>query len=199
MELGDWYNSLYVLVSIPTLYLFIRLAFTQKSLAYAFFTVSTLSFLAGVVISYLVLPSEVAREWGDLVGITFVLCGLFVKIRDSKPVFARFPIVLTFLPTISIFFYPMIADASVIKNLLNITYQGGAIIVGLLLFGLNQLLHKKRMYLLVSCSLFFAAYIFYWFINDQDYIIYKDLSKILFSLGMVIAALGFRKSTITNE
>lgn len=134
-----------------------------------------------------------AREWGDLVGITLVLCALFVKIRNSKPVFARFPLPMTLLPLVGIFFYPMIIQADVVKDLLRITYQGGAIIVGILVISINHLMYKQRSLLLVACLIFAISYVSYWFIDFPDLQYLEVSSIILMAIGMLLGALGFKK------
>lgn len=130
---------------------------------------------------------------GDLVGITLVLCALFVKIRNSKPVFARFPLPMTLLPLVGIFFYPMIIQADVVKDLLRITYQGGAIIVGILVISINHLMYKQRSLLLLACLIFAISYVSYWFIDFPDLQYLEVSSIILMAIGMLLGALGFKK------
>lgn len=101
-------------------------------------------------------------HWGKLISITIYISGLLVLIRESKPVFARFPLYLTALPFVSFFFFPLIIDSIVIKNLINAVYQGGALVVTVLVFTLNQAREKGRRYYIIGLSFISAAYISYW-------------------------------------
>lgn len=155
--------------SSASILILFNIAYASKSLSNFLFGLAILSFLLGIGLSYFQqIDPILAREWGDLVGITLVLCALFVKIRNSKPVFARFPLPMTLLPLVGIFFYPMIIQADVVKDLLRITYQGGAIIVGILVISINHLMYKQRSLLLVACLIFAISYVSYWFIDFPD-------------------------------
>ena len=86
-------------------------------------------------------PSYLVRDvetWGNFVSISLVLSALFVIIRDSKPMFARFPIYLTLLPLSGIIFFAVIPTSYAIKDILEIIMQAGAIVVALLIFGVNR-------------------------------------------------------------
>ncbi len=194
METLNWTYILYLLVGIPaTINLFI-IAQKDRLLSILLFGLALLSFVLGILIDYIVEGGmSLAREWGDLVAITFTLCGLFVKIRNSKPIFARFPLYLTMLPLLVIVFYPLIVDSNVVKELLQITYQGGAIIVSLLVVSINHFLYRQRSFLLISCLVFLLAFSSHWFLGESFGIVFEDLAKILFSIGIIIASIGFKK------
>lgn len=195
-----WSDIFYAIAGVPSLLLLIRIAIKDKSLSNVFFSGAVLSFLVGILVGYVSnFDSTVAREWGDLLAITFVLCALFVKIRDSKPVFARFPVFLTFIPLVSVFFYPLIIDAQILKNLLTMVYQGGALVVGFLILIMNQYLLKNRMLLIVSLVIFLMAYISFWLVSPEILEYHEEFGSILFTIGVVVATLGLKKVSETKS
>ncbi|MBO6524369.1 MAG: hypothetical protein JJ971_11120 [Balneolaceae bacterium] len=196
MENLNWIYILYLSVGVPASINLFIIARKDKSLPVLAFGTSLTTFLCGVLLDYGFGDDlSLAREWGDLIAITTALCGLFIEIRESKPVFARFPIYLTLLPFLSVLFYPLVIDSVVIKNLLQLIYQGGAILVAVLVISINQFLHKKREYLLTATIIFLLAYISFWFFGDFESFPGKDVAKIVFSIGIIIASIGFKKAS----
>ncbi len=195
----NWLDVTLIALAVPSFIILLSVAYKAKSLSNLFFGLAILSFLIGITLGYFEqINSILAREWGDLIAITLVLCGLFVKTRNSKPVFARFPMPMTMLPLVGIFFYPMIIEADVVKDLLRITYQGGAILVGLLVISINHLMYKHRSVLLLSCIVFLIAFIGFWFIELPDFEQIKSISIILMGVGMLLGAIGFRKVSVSK-
>jgi uncharacterized membrane protein len=131
-------------------------------------------------------------QWGKLIAVTFYISGLLVLIRESKPVFARFPIYLTALPFVSFLFFPLIIDSIVIKDLINAIYQGGALIVTVLVFTLRQAKERNRRYYIIGISCISAAYLSYWLLFNRS--ISMDLvwvSEILLCVGILFTAFRF--------
>ncbi len=196
MENLNWIYILYLSVGIPAAINLFLIARKDESLPVLAFGVALTTFLTGIMLDYgfgdnLIL----AREWGDLMAITIALCGLFIEIRESKPVFARFPIYLTLLPFLTVLFYPLVIDSVIIKNLLQLIYQGGAVLVAILVISINQFLHKKREYLLASSFVFLIAYISFWFLDGFESFPGKDVAKIIFCVGIIISSIGFKKAS----
>jgi hypothetical protein len=131
-------------------------------------------------------------EWADILAIISVLNALFVKVRNSKPVFARFPGYLTALPILILFFYPLISKADIVKDLLSITLEGGAIAVGTLVVSLNHYLYKERGLLLSSIPLFIASYVAYWFVEHE---LIHQSAPYLLCVGIVLSVIGFNRVT----
>ena len=172
----------------------------DESLSVFMFGVALIAFLAGVGVDYAIDKAVgIAREWGDLIAITAILCGLFIEIRESKPVFARFPMYLTFLPFLTLIFYPLVIESEAIKGLLQLIYQGGAILVAILVISINQLLHKQRGLLLAACLIMLGAYISYWFMAELTVFPIKEAGKIIFVFGIIIAVIGFRKVSESQQ
>lgn len=188
----NWIYVLFFLAGVPSIYMLIRIFFEDKSVSSLYFGLALVSFLVGILLGlHPFFEGKYPGEWGNFIAITFALSGLFVKIRNSKPVFARFPMYLTGLPLVSILFYPLVLDSLIVKDLIQIIYQGGGIVVAILVLSINQYLYKERGILLVSSAIFLAAYILNWFIIDFEYS--EVISQILFSLGIVAATFGFKR------
>ena len=194
MENLNWTYILFLIVSIPASITLFTIAKKDNSLSSLFFGLSLISFLVGMLIEVSVIKDNGhGREWGDLLAITFILSALFIKTRNSKPVFARFPLYLTLMPFLVLFFYPFVVNAEIVKELLQITYQGAAIIVGILVISINHYLYKGRGLLLFSSILFLTSYILFWFFDASIPQLSQLLGKIIFSFGIIIAAIGFKK------
>jgi hypothetical protein len=194
----NWIDITLIATYFPAMILIFNLAYTQRSLSNLFFGFTILSLFFGVILSYFDFFETIPiREWGSLVAINFVLTALFNLIRDSKPKFARFPILMTLFPLIGLFFYPLVINNNVVKDLLHITYQGGALFVGLIIVSLNHILHKHRILLISSCLFFLMAYLVNWipkFLFIDDYA--KTFSSISLSIGIFIGAIGLKKLSV---
>ncbi len=192
----NWVHILFLVAGLPSLFILVLSGHKTKQLSITLFGIALFTFLCGVSFDLIYNEQERSkvRDWLELISIASVLCGLFIKARNSKPIFARFPIQLTFLPFLVLLFFPLAVDTLVVKNLLQMIYQGGGIIVGLLLFSINQYLYRKRELLLISCVLFLASYILFWILPQE--ISSLDLvfiSNILFSAGIICTSLGLKK------
>tara|TARA_R110002096_G_scaffold231766_11_gene421572 strand:- start:2897 stop:3475 length:579 start_codon:yes stop_codon:yes gene_type:complete len=182
MLIDQWLGLYLSIITLYSLYILIPAAFRFKSLMLSLFSISALSFF---VSSIIVIFELEGREWANLSSIIFTLCGLFAFIRDSKPIFARFPTYFSFLPLISFVFYPIIMNSQVIENLVIATYQGGAIIVGLLIASLHQIKNKSRFLLFIGMVLFLISYLVFWFING-----YESISRLMVGVSIIITSLG---------
>jgi vacuolar-type H+-ATPase subunit I/STV1 len=130
-------------------------------------------------------------------GLAFILSGLFMMIRDAKPVFARFPSSFTFLPLAILPFYPLLADKAVLRDLINIIIQGGGLAVAILILSIRQLKSAKHLILILGILILGAAYTFRWFIpidSDDNW-----ASDIFLAAGMVICTYGFLKQSISTK
>lgn len=103
--------------------------------------------------------SETIQSWGSFISAVAILSTLFMIIRDSKPVFARFPYYLTFLPFISLIFFGSLEVNIAIKNLLIMIFEAGAILVGLIIFGINTYLYSISRIYLIGTLIFLINFI----------------------------------------
>src|SRR5690606_31703623 len=99
---------------------------------------------------------------GRLIAIITYISGLLILIRQSKPIFARFPLYMTALPFLSVLFFPLILDSYIIKDLLNAIYQAGALLVTGLIFSLIFARSSGRRYYFLGIGAAAASYITYW-------------------------------------
>lgn len=129
--------------------------------------------------------------WAKLIAVITYISGLLVLIRESKPVFARFPQYLTALPFLSILFFPVMIDSFIIKDLLNVIYQGGALIVTGLIFTLNYLNSKGRRYYLIGIGSAIMAYIMYWVYFNRVETDLIWISEMLLAVAIVVTSYKF--------
>lgn len=195
MDTAKWID-LVVSLSFGTVFiLMLKLFFKRRSLLITYFGIAAFTISIPYFLDLFKLDLSVDLfQWGKLISITFYISGLLVLIRESKPVFARFPIYLTTLPFISFIFFPLIVDSIVIKELINAIYQGGALVVTVLIFTLNQARESKRRYYIIGIFCIGAAYLSYWIVLKQfDMEEFLWISEILLSIGILFAAFRFVK------
>lgn len=132
-------------------------------------------------------------EWGHVTCLAFVLSSLAVFIRESKPVFAQFPLLYTALPLLIIVSYLLVKDTYALKNWLLTIYQGGAIAVALLMYSVYT--HRRSEYwmILSGVALFLIAYILFWFIPAAN-VIEGWLWKILAAAALWLTVTGYEKT-----
>jgi hypothetical protein len=192
MEPEKWVD-LVVSFSFGTAFILLfKLFLKRRSLLELYFSLAALT----ISIPYFLDLFQVGQistlfQWGKLISITIYISGLLVLIRESKPVFARFPLYLTALPFVSFLFFPLIIDSIVIKDLMNAIYQGGALVVTVLVFTLNQAREKGRRYYIIGLTFISAAYIGYWLYLNR---VNNDLvwvTEILLSVGILVALFRF--------
>lgn len=124
------------------------------------------------------------NTWGNFVSIVSVLSALFMMIRESKPVFARFPFYLTFLPFISLIFFGLLDVSYAIKDLLIIIFKAGALLVSFMLFGIHSYLFSISRVYLIALFLFLLHFI-YSFTSLYDTYNSEIVGAIMTSVGMI--------------
>lgn len=201
MDSAKWID-LVVSLSFGTVFvLLFKLFIKKRSLLELYFSLAALLIAIPYLFDLFQIESRLDLfQWGKLISVTIYISGLLVLIRESKPVFARFPIYLTALPFISFLFFPLIIDSIVIKDLINAIYQGGALAVTVLVFTVNQARKRRRRYYIIGLSLIGASYLGYWlyFNRNMDHDL-TWVSEILLSLGILISTLKFISSEQTNN
>lgn len=195
MDTAKWID-LVVSLSFGTVFvLLFQLFLKKRTLLELYFSIAALIISVPYLIDLFQIETPYNLfQWGKLISITIYISGLLALIRNSKPVFARFPQYLTALPFVSFLFFPLIIDSIVIKDLLNAIYQGGALAVTVLVFTLNQAKKRKRRYYIIGISSVGAAYLSYWLlfsrINTPELI---WVSEILLSVGILFTTFRFIK------
>ncbi|MDR9419053.1 hypothetical protein [Gracilimonas sp.] len=197
----NWIELIVLLTFSGVFILLIKRLWASRSLIYLYFGLASLA----IAIPYFTLSFSLSTtfnilEWGKLISITIYISGLLALVREYKPIFARFPAYLTALPFISILFFPLIIDTIVIRNLINAIYQGGAIVVTILVFTLNNARKTGRRYYTIGLSMILLAYAGYWFYfktSNTDNLIW--ISEIVLSMGILITLYRFIRSTDQNK
>lgn len=143
-----------------------KLKFLGLAIAASIFVVMQLSvFMAGAAdSSTLHTISDFIVEWGHIACLAFILSSLVIFIRESKPVFAQFPMAYTALPILILISYFLVKDTYALKDWLLSIYQGGAILVALLMYSVYT--YRNRDYILILSGVFvlLLSYIAYWHI-----------------------------------
>lgn len=169
----QWGALILLFISFYAGYKFV--GFTKENESLKFLGLSIASFvLALTQISLLIddwlgtygltLYSTVIVEWGHIIALAFVLSALAVFIRQSKPVFAQFPLVYTALPLLIILSYFLVQNTYALKDWLLSIYQAGAIFVALLMYSVYTYKEIRYMYILFGVMLFLITYLLFWYV-----------------------------------
>ncbi len=136
------------------------------------------------------IATEFVVEWGHITALAFVLSSLTIFIRESKPVFAQFPMLYTALPLLIVISYFLVQDTYALKNWLISIYQGGAIVVALLMYAVYTYRNNEYAIILGGIALFLISYVLFWYTGDllSDY---AWSWKILVGLAMIITIYGY--------
>ncbi|SHF51428.1 hypothetical protein SAMN05443144_109150 [Fodinibius roseus] len=131
-------------------------------------------------------------EWGHLICLAFILSALAIFIRESKPVFAQFPLIYTALPLFIIISYFFVYDSIVLKKWMFFLYQGGALMVSLMMYGLYSYRSRTYVIILAGIGLFFLAYILFWSFSAEARESLSWLWKLVLAGGIVTTVLGYK-------
>lgn len=170
------------------------LKFLGFMLAAAFFLLTQFSFLLeSILTTYdLTIYSGIINEWGQVIMISFLLSGLAVLVRESKPDFAQFPLIYTGLPLLIIFSYLLVKDTMALKEWLMSIYQGGALLVALLIYSVYTYRFEGYQLLLGATTLFTVTYLLYWLIPGIGES-FAWLWQLMLAGSIILTVLGFQK------
>ena len=195
MDPSKWIDLILLTSTAFCAILFIKRFLLQKTLLDLYFALSAIILFIPYSLHIMNVDTDVDLfGWAKLIAIITYISGLLVLIRESKPVFARFPQYLTALPFMSLLFFPFMIDSYVIKDLLNAIYQGGALVVTGLIITLNFARTKGRRYYLIGIGSAIAAYIAYWVYFNRFDSDYTWISEMLLAVAIVITSYKFIKS-----
>lgn len=136
-------------------------------------------------------------EWGHILCLAFVLSSLVVFVRESKPVFAQFPMIYTALPLLILLSYFLVRDTYALKDWLLAIYQGGAILVSLLMYSVYTYRRNEYAFILGGVGVLLLSYISYWHIpgvSDSEPWIWK----LLMVIGLITIISGYQKVAATS-
>jgi len=162
--------------------------------AVLFFIMQTTVFVSSFVDSASVASiSDLIFEWGHITCLAFVLSSLAVFIRESKPVFAQFPMLYTALPLLIVLSYFLVKDTYALKNWLITIYQGGAITVALLMYSVYTYRRKQYALILTGVIILLFSHVLYWYVPDIQ-ASYGWSWQLLMAAGMTTVVLGYEKA-----
>lgn len=172
----DWNGLLVCIVAGYASVKLASMAYRLDSLMHTAFAIAMLSFAVlgisenlALVVRYFEgdFNVQMVKEWSGVISISLVLCGLAVLIRNAKPAFARFPLSFTALPLLIIVTYPLAIDTLVLKDWIMGIYEGGALLIGLLMYAVMSTTSVKYLYVVGAIALLSIAYTIYWFLPAE--------------------------------
>lgn len=172
-----------------------RLKFLGLTIAASIFTVMQLFIFIDVLVRDPQFTSavEFIVEWGHVTCLAFILSSLAVFIRESKPVFAQFPMLYTGLPLLIIISYILVKDTYALKTWLIAIYQGGAITVSLLMYSVYTYRRNEYAMILSGVIIFLISYVLFWYIPEVQES-YAWIWQLLVAVAMVVTALGYEQT-----
>ena len=150
---------------MATLYCGIQLLLNYKytkfvyylCLSVASFTISV-GLIGSEVESYLQpYSSQQLMVWVRIVSISFALCGLAILLWESKPTFARFPVIFCAVPLLLIPAFVFIINSSTLNELVLALLQVGALAIGFMLYLLKASNDTRSFYVLSGICAFVIA------------------------------------------
>ncbi len=136
------------------------------------------------------LDAQFIGEWATVFSVSFLLSAGAALVRDSKPVFSRFPRIFTFAPLALIFIYPLIVDTVAVKDWVIAIYQASALIIGMLVFSLKTHHNGNYGYLLVGIVFFAITFILFW-LPESVFTLPVYVWVLLVACGILITTVGY--------
>jgi len=137
-------------------------------------------------------------EWGHVLSLSFVLSAMASFIRDSKPAFARYPRAYAALPFLIVISYFLVKDTFAIKDWLISIYQGGAILVAILMYAVYTYREHKYSYILGGTIVILVTFISYWYISFLNES-FPWLWKLMFGIGLLTVIYGYKRLNIIKN
>ena len=197
MDLSSWLSLLNVLVLLFSMYQLVTVIIVKKSSFLILLSFALLTYLISNVIYLIDDALIIAIRFLNAASLVCILSALFNLIRESKPIFARFPAILGYLPFVILLFIPLVLNQSIIYNLILGTFQGGALIVSILIFSINQKNEKNYSLLIIGTLVCLIAFIFFWMIPLAD-IQSTVATELLLIAGVLLISLGTKQSQIND-
>ena len=172
-----------------------RLKFLGLTIATSILTIMQLGLLINNFVenTTVEIVTQFIQEWGHVVSLAFVLSSLAVFIRESKPVFAQLPLLYTAFPLLIVISYILVHDTYALKRWLIAIYQGGAILVSLLMYSVYTYRRKEYTMVLLGVVLFLLSYGLFWYVPGISSA-YQWVWKLLVGTAMVVTVLGYEQA-----
>lgn len=180
-----------------------RLKFLGLSIASFVFAFTQVSIVVdgGLNNFGLTVYSPIIVEWGHIVSLAFILSSLAIFIRQSKPVFAQFPLVYAALPLFIVLSYVLVLNTYALKDWLLSIYQAGAILVALLMYSVYTYREQRYIFILGGIISFLITFILFWYvpgIRNQ----FSWMWQLLLGISLLLTLYGYdyaRKNAAFKE
>ncbi|HKK46216.1 MAG TPA: hypothetical protein VJ964_11895 [Balneolaceae bacterium] len=174
-----------------------RLKFLGLTIAASIFFVMELSvFLKLVVVNpAFVTASNFIVEWGQVLCLAFILSSLAIFIRESKPVFAQFPMLYTGLPLLIVISYFLVKDTYALKKWLLMIYQGGAITVAIFMYAIYTYRKSEYTLVLLGTCFFLLSYLLFWYVPGIKEN-YGWIWRLTIVAGIITTIIGYEKTEL---
>ncbi|MDX1619110.1 MAG: hypothetical protein R3224_10020 [Balneolaceae bacterium] len=179
---------------------FKSLKYLGYSIGALFFTLIYLSsFLEAVLNAFnMTIYAGQLSEWFEIIAVSFILSGLALLIRESKPVFAQFPLIYTAVPLLVVVSYWLVKDTLAIKEWLMSIYQGGALLVAILMYGVHSYRIPQFIYTFAASLFFLITFVVYWFVPGVQGS-YPWIWQLLLGISVLMVVYGLEHSINTLE
>jgi hypothetical protein len=135
-----------------------------------------LFFLASLSLNYQIIldagtyqyAAQLFMEWSRISAVAVGMSGLIFLIREAKPAITRFPVLFCWTPLLLIPFYAMVVNTIFLKEILIGIYEGGSILVALLMYGLFLARDRKYLIAVSGLLILLAGYILMWVLRLAD-------------------------------
>lgn len=191
MSIAQWIDIYVIAATAVNIVLLYKVYSRSHSIPIIIFAIALGANVLAYIVELIGMGSEMWFSWSGFLGIVFCICGLLLFIRNSKPVFARFPIFLASLPLMSVLFYPLVMRSLVIDELINAIYQGGALGSALILFSLDHFRNKHKVYFITGILLLALTYFGYWIYPSDSLESMTRIGIISAHAGFVLLSIGF--------
>lgn len=152
-------------ISTYAVYSFYRVLSIRRSLQHILYFCTSVLFVLTLIMKVVVtlpqwpvsIDSGYVTDTFQILSIACLLSALAVVVRDSKPIVTRFPLALSFIPFLLVPSHLIVSHTFVLKELLFRIYEGGAIVVGILIYGLFASADKRYLNVVAGILLFAIA------------------------------------------
>lgn len=135
-----------------------------------------LFFLASLSLNYQIIldagtyqyAAQSFMEWNRISAVAVGMSGLIFLIRDAKPAITRFPVLFCWTPLLLVPFYAMVVNTIFLKEILLGIYEGGSILVALLMYGLFLARDRKYLITVSGLIILLSGYILMWVLRLAD-------------------------------
>lgn len=190
-------DFVFLCVSFYLSFFLIKLSLRSNSLVYLMYGAAAVALTLVALSPYLIgmmgsRNSELLAEWARISSISLYLSGLTALIRESKPHFARFPLFFCFLPLLLIATYPFAINTFVIKEYLMGWYEGGAILIMILMYAVLSSKNENNWWIVISGAVAAIPFLIYWIslepFNDNPWVF-----TLIFSASLVVLLFGLKR------